>query len=93
MKETQKCAGFFRKFSPLTHVELIRKPLMISQGFNDPRVPVTESEQIANALEKREVPVWYVLAMDEGHGFRKKSNRDFNTRATMLFLKQHLLNP
>ncbi|MFB3106679.1 MAG: alpha/beta hydrolase family protein, partial [Pseudomonadales bacterium] len=79
------------KISPLNHVERITKPLMISQGFNDPRVPASESVQILEALEEADVPVWYVLAMDEGHGFRKKVNTDFNAAATVLFLNRYLL--
>ena len=79
------------KISPLNHVERIIKPLMISQGFNDPRVPASESVQILEALEEADVPVWYVLAMDEGHGFRKKVNTDYNAAATVLFLNRYLL--
>ena len=77
--------------SPLNHVDKITKPLMISQGFNDPRVPVSESEQILNAMQQANIPVWYVLALNEGHGFRKKVNSDYNAAATVLFLEQFLL--
>ncbi len=76
--------------SPLNHVEKIRRPLLISQGANDPRVPASESEQIVAALEAAGTPVWYVLALDEGHGFRKKANRDYSTAARMLFLEEYL---
>jgi dipeptidyl aminopeptidase/acylaminoacyl peptidase len=66
--------------------------MLISQGLNDPRVPASESEQIVAALRERDIPVWYVLARDEGHGFRKKVNRDYLMAATVLFLERHLLN-
>ena len=83
---------FLERISPLNQVEKIARPMLIAQGLNDPRVPASESEQIVAALRKRDVPVWYVLARDEGHGFRKKVNRDYLTAATALFLQHHLLN-
>ncbi|MDE0055798.1 MAG: S9 family peptidase [Gammaproteobacteria bacterium] len=83
---------FLERISPLNQVEKITKPMLIAQGLNDPRVPASESEQIVAALRERDVPVWYVLARDEGHGFRKKVNRDYLTAATALFLERHLLN-
>jgi dipeptidyl aminopeptidase/acylaminoacyl peptidase len=78
--------------SPLNNVEKITRPLLISQGANDPRVPASESEQIFEALKAGGIPVWYVLAEDEGHGFRKKQNRDYNTAVISQFLRQHVLN-
>lgn len=83
---------FLEGISPLNQVEKIGRPMLIAQGLNDPRVPASESEQIVTALRERDVPVWYVLARDEGHGFRKKVNRDYLTAATALFLDRHLLN-
>jgi dipeptidyl aminopeptidase/acylaminoacyl peptidase len=77
--------------SPLNQVERIRRPLLIAQGANDPRVPAGESEQIYTALLNRGVPVWYLLAEDEGHGFRKKQNRDYHAAVMSLFLEEHLL--
>ncbi len=77
--------------SPLNHVEKISRPLMISQGANDPRVPASESEQIYAALKAAGIPVWYVLAEDEGHGFRKKFNQDYNTAVMSLFLERYVL--
>lgn len=77
--------------SPLNQVEKINRPLLISQGANDPRVPASESEQIYAALKAEGIPVWYVLAEDEGHGFRKKFNRDYNAAVMSLFLEQYLL--
>ena len=83
--------AFLDAISPLNQVERIARPMLIAQGLNDPRVPASESEQIVAALRDRDVPVWYVLARDEGHGFRKKSNRDYLMAATVLFLQRHLL--
>ena len=83
---------FLEKISPLNRVDQIAKPMLISQGLNDPRVPVGESEQIVAALKRRGVPVWYVLALDEGHGYRKKLNRDYLNAATALFLQRHLID-
>jgi len=83
--------AYLEEISPLNHVSAIRRPLMISQGANDPRVPVTESEQIYQALKQAGIPVWYVLAADEGHGFRKKANRDANSAIMTLFLERYVL--
>jgi dipeptidyl aminopeptidase/acylaminoacyl peptidase len=82
---------FLESISPLNRTERITRPLMISQGKNDPRVPASESEQIVAALEAAGTPVWYVLALDEGHGFSKKVNSDYNAAATVLFLERFLL--
>jgi dipeptidyl aminopeptidase/acylaminoacyl peptidase len=77
--------------SPLNQVDRISRPLLISQGANDPRVPASESDQIFAALKAEGIPVWYVLAEDEGHGFRKKINRDYNTAVMSLFLERFVL--
>lgn len=82
---------FLNRISPLTNAAEIDKPMFIVQGLNDPRVPVGESEQIVGAVRKNDVDVWYLLAKDEGHGFRKKSNRDYFLNATVLFLEKYLL--
>jgi dipeptidyl aminopeptidase/acylaminoacyl peptidase len=81
---------FLTKISPLTHVDKMTTPVLISQGANDPRVPVSESEQIVEALKKSDVPVWYVLAANEGHGFRRKANRDYSSAVTYQFLSRYL---
>jgi dipeptidyl aminopeptidase/acylaminoacyl peptidase len=83
--------AFLQRISPLTNVGRIRTPLFIVQGLNDPRVPYTESEQMLEAVKKSGVPTWYLMAKDEGHGFRKKANTDFLTGATALFLKTYLV--
>jgi len=61
--------------SPLTKVDQIRKPLLIAQGANDPRVTKLESDQLAAAMKERNIPVTYVLYPDEGHGFAEPENR------------------
>lgn len=82
---------FLEKISPLNNVEKITKPLFIIQGQNDPRVPASEAEQMKNKLLQAGKPVWYLLAKDEGHGFRKKTNTDFQQWAMIMFLKEYLL--
>jgi dipeptidyl aminopeptidase/acylaminoacyl peptidase len=82
--------AFLERISPLTNVDRIRTPLFIVQGLNDPRVPYTESEQMLGAVKKSGVPAWFLMARDEGHGFRKKANTDFLTGAAALFLKTYL---
>jgi dipeptidyl aminopeptidase/acylaminoacyl peptidase len=86
-----KTRAFMDRFAPLNNADKITKPLFIVQGKNDPRVPWTESEQMANVLKQRGVPVWYLMARDEGHGFAKKRNADFQFYATVLFMKEYLL--
>ena len=78
--------------SPNNHAEKITKPLFVIQGANDPRVPASESEQMVAAIRENGGTVWYMLAKDEGHGFRKKVNRDYMTEAIALFLQEHLLD-
>jgi dipeptidyl aminopeptidase/acylaminoacyl peptidase len=86
-----KMRRFMLKIAPLNHSANIRKPLFIVQGANDPRVPLSEAEQMRDTLKKAGVPVWYLVARDEGHGFAKKSNRDFQFYSTVLFIKEFLL--
>lgn len=80
--------AIMERISPLNNADKIRSPLFVAQGYNDPRVPYTESEQIVAAVRENEVPVWYLLAMDEGHGFAKKPNRDYFQAATVLFFSK-----
>ena len=79
------------KISPLNNVEKIDVPLFIVQGQNDPRVPVSESEQMVQALRQRGLPVWYMNAMNEGHGYGKKENRDIYQQAMVLFFRRYLI--
>jgi dipeptidyl aminopeptidase/acylaminoacyl peptidase len=84
-------AAHLEKISPLTHVKKITKPLLVIQGRNDPRVPVTEAEQMTAAIRAHGGQVWYLLAKDEGHGFAKKKNADYQFLSTILFFREHLL--
>ena len=83
--------AFLEKVSPLNNVDKIRTPLLIAQGQNDPVVPVSESEQMVSALRERGLPVWYLNAINEGHVFEKKENRDIFQQVTFMFLQQFLL--
>ncbi|MBY9066613.1 prolyl oligopeptidase family serine peptidase [Hyphomonas sp. WL0036] len=83
-------AAFFDEISPLKNASKISKPLFVIQGYNDPRVPYTEAEQILAAVKSNGVPAWFMMAMDEGHGFRKKSNREAQREAETMFLKEVL---
>ena len=67
---------FLERISPLSNAARIRKPLLVVAGQNDPRVPVSESEQLVWSVRSNGGEVWYLLARDEGHGFVKKANRD-----------------
>ena len=82
--------AFLESISPLSKADRIVAPMMIIQGANDPRVPMGESEQIVNSLKSRGKDVWYLLAADEGHGFAKKENSDFQFYATVLFVEKYL---
>jgi dipeptidyl aminopeptidase/acylaminoacyl peptidase len=73
--------------SPLTNAVSIRKPLLIVQGLNDPRVPASESEQMKAVVRANGGEVWYLAAKDEGHGFRKKANSDAYRTTAVEFLK------
>lgn len=79
------------KISPLNNVAKINVPLLVVQGLNDPRVPTSEAEQIVKAVRKQGKECWYLLAKDEGHGFKKKGNRDAYLQTLALFLETHLL--
>jgi dipeptidyl aminopeptidase/acylaminoacyl peptidase len=68
--------SFLRRISPLTNADRITVPLLVVHGKNDPRVPLAEAEQIVNKLRAKGREVWYLLAADEGHGYRKQQNRD-----------------
>jgi dipeptidyl aminopeptidase/acylaminoacyl peptidase len=78
------------RISPLAHVDRIRAPLLVVQGRNDPRVPESEAEQVVRAVRASGNEAWYLLALDEGHGFQKKENRDVYTAAVALFLEKVL---
>ncbi len=83
---------FLNRISPLNNVDKIKVPLFVVQGQNDPRVPVTEADQIVKALQDQQQPVWYMNALNEGHGYRRKENRDIYREATVMFLDTFLVN-
>jgi dipeptidyl aminopeptidase/acylaminoacyl peptidase len=81
---------FLEEASPLSRVDDIRAPLFVIHGANDPRVPLSEAEQIAEALAKRDVPCELLVYSDEGHGLAKLKNKlDAYPRA-LAFLREHL---
>lgn len=81
---------YLDSISPLTRVDEIRRPLLIGQGKNDPRVKEAESRQIVEAMQKKSLPVTYVLFPDEGHGFARPMNNMAFFAVTEAFLAQHL---
>lgn len=83
--------NYLERIAPMNNLAKLTKPLFVIQGKNDPRVPAFESDQIVAALKKSKTPVWYLLANDEGHGFSKKPNQDFQFYATVMFVKEFLL--
>jgi len=78
------------EISPLTHVDRIIRPLLIGQGANDPRVKIFQSDQIVEAMDKRKIPVTYVVFPDEGHGFSRPENNIAFNAITEEFLAKHL---
>jgi dipeptidyl aminopeptidase/acylaminoacyl peptidase len=82
---------FLEKISPANHADKIKRPLLVAQGANDPRVPLSESDQIVAAVEKNGAPVWYVVGKNEGHGFGKKDNSDYLRVVLIEFMRRHLL--
>jgi dipeptidyl aminopeptidase/acylaminoacyl peptidase len=86
-----KMREFLERIAPMNNIEKIKKPMLVVAGKNDPRVPVSESDQIVAALKKEGTPVWYVMAKDEGHGYQKKANQDYQFYATVEFLQEYLL--
>ncbi len=86
-----KMREFMTRIAPLTNVGKITKPIFIVAGGNDPRVPVNEAEQMVKAVRANNTPVWYLMAKDEGHGFAKKKNQDFQFYATIMFIREYLL--
>ncbi len=82
--------AFLQNISPNNNVDQIQVPMFVVQGENDPRVPVTEAEQVVKSLRNNGKKVWYMNALNEGHGYRKKENRDIYQQAVILFLKENL---
>ena len=76
--------------SPVFHIDKIKKPLLVVQGANDPRVNINEADQIVEGLRKKDIEVPYMVKYDEGHGFHKEENRIAFYRTMMGFLAKHL---
>lgn len=83
-----KMREFLQRISPLNSAGKISKPMLIVQGQNDPRVPVTESEQMVAKIRANGGEVWYLLGLNEGHGFAKRDNVDYYQWAVALFLEK-----
>ncbi|NCO47724.1 MAG: S9 family peptidase [Sphingomonadales bacterium] len=81
-----------QEISPLVRASEISIPLMVVTGENDPRVPASEADQIVSAVRANGRPAWHLLAQNEGHGFRKKANADYQFWASLLFWQKYLLD-
>ena len=80
-----------QEISPLIRASEIKIPLMVVTGANDPRVPASEADQIVTAVRANRRPAWHLLAENEGHGFRKKANGDYQFWASLIFWQKYLL--
>ena len=83
--------AFLERISPLNNVDKIKIPLFVQQGKNDPIVPMSESDQLVAAMRAQGQTVWYMNALNEGHGYDRKENRDLFQQTTFLFLQKYLL--
>ncbi len=83
----------FERISPANKVDRIAKPLFVIQGANDPRVPKNESDQMVAKVKEKGTPVWYLIGKNEGHGFQKKENQDFQFYAMVEFADRYLVPP
>jgi dipeptidyl aminopeptidase/acylaminoacyl peptidase len=86
-----KMREFLERIAPANNAKNVTKPLFVIAGQNDPRVPASESAHMADVVRNNGTPVWWLLAKDEGHGFAKKKNRDYQFYATVMFVKEYLL--
>ncbi|MFN2499055.1 MAG: prolyl oligopeptidase family serine peptidase [Pyrinomonadaceae bacterium] len=86
-----KMREFMVRIAPLNNAASITKPIFIVAGGNDPRVPVNEAQQMVRTVRANKTPVWYLMAKDEGHGFAKKKNQDFQFYSTVMFMNSYLL--
>ncbi len=90
-ERNRKMRKFLEGIAPAAHADKITRPMLVAQGLNDPRVPPSESEQMVAAIRDNGGVVWYMLADNEGHGFKKKSNREYYNHAMALFLETYLV--
>ncbi|HSD72655.1 MAG TPA: S9 family peptidase [Thermoanaerobaculia bacterium] len=88
--DPEKDEAMLREISPVFHADRIRRPLLVLQGANDPRVVKPESDDIVAEVKKNGVPVEYIVFPDEGHGFTKKKNQIEGYGAILTFLDKYL---
>src|SRR5438876_3112447 len=86
-----KMRYFLERIAPFNNKKNITKPIFVIAGKHNPRVPASESEQMVSNVRQNGTPVWWLEAKDEGHGFRKKKNQDYQFYATGMFVKEYLL--
>jgi dipeptidyl aminopeptidase/acylaminoacyl peptidase len=82
---------FLESISPLNHAGRITRPLFVAAGDHDPRVPVSEAEQIVERVRRNGTPVWWLRADNEGHGFARAENAEFLFLAQLRFIEEYLL--
>jgi dipeptidyl aminopeptidase/acylaminoacyl peptidase len=82
---------YMTKISAFSNADKIHRPLFAVVGKNDPRVPYTESVQMIEKIRQNGAPVWFLIANDEGHGFAKKKNQQFQFFSTIMFVRNFLL--
>lgn len=87
-ERTPEMAAVFERIAPMNNLSRIAKPMLVMAGANDPRVPLSESDQVVEGLRENGVPTWYVVFADEGHGFRKKPNNDLRRAVETVFLRE-----
>jgi dipeptidyl aminopeptidase/acylaminoacyl peptidase len=87
-----KVRTFLETIAPVNNAAKIRKPLFLAHGQNDPRVPLSESQQMVAAVKTNGTPLWYLVANDEGHGFARRANTDYLLYAWALFMQRYLVN-
>jgi dipeptidyl aminopeptidase/acylaminoacyl peptidase len=85
-----KMQAVFERINPTNNADKIRSALLVAHGRNDPRVPFSEAEQIADKVSSNGREVWTVYADNEGHGFAKKANNDYLTAVIVQFLREYL---
>jgi dipeptidyl aminopeptidase/acylaminoacyl peptidase len=92
-ERTPEMKAVFARINPMANVAKIKKPMLVMQGANDPRVPQFESDQVVQRLRGNGVETWYVLFADEGHGFLKKHNNDLRREVETVFLRKIFATP
>jgi dipeptidyl aminopeptidase/acylaminoacyl peptidase len=86
-----KMRAYLESIAPANHADKMTRPLLVAQGANDPRVPLAESDSIVAKVQANGAPVWYLIGKNEGHGFQKKDNTDYQRAVLIEFMRQYLL--